>query len=261
MFRQLCNLIDKFLFPKRIVKGLSCNDGIWWFIPALVNALAGAAGAIGSGIGAAAGAIGSGIGSAAGAIGGAASSAIGGLGSLLGIGAEGAGTGLVGAGSQAGYAATLANMAGGAGLTAGTGTVAGSAAASASAIGSQAAGLGIGAKAVEGGLMKGIGSTLSKEMLGYDPEASMKENVSNMVVKQAEGSTNQKSQPPTVNIDNSYSGKAPNVVDSSKTPTGGDLQQLPPEVLMQVLQMMKQKQAQAQNTTAPIANNFPGGYY
>jgi len=266
MIKTIAKHIDKWLWPQRVAKGKSCNDGVWWFIPVIAKALSAVGGAIGSGIGSAAGAIGS-----------AATKAIGGLGSMLGMGGGGVTAGAPTAAQLSAYAANVAKQAAILGKGAGTGTLAGSIAASSPAIGSNIVGgaTGIASKTAQQGLMMGLGKALLKEGVGLDTEASMKENVSNMAVKQMEGAMTAKKnqQPAPVSYDNSISMQAPNfleplIADSSVDTSGGGgagsslfkdnkgqgKGTLPPEKMMMLIKMLKQQEAAGM--TRPI-----GGYY
>lgn len=281
MFKDLCNVINKFFFPSRFARGLSCNDGFWWFIPAIANAIgsvaAGAAGAIGS----AAGAIGSGIGSLLGigsgaAAAGTAGSAIGGVagGSTIAalpsaatvLGSAGVGAG-VGAAAPIGSLAA-AQAAGTGALLSGAGGAAGAGAlapglSAAIAPGATAGALAnaglpvVGASVAKEGLVEGVAGLLSKELLGFDPKAGLKENAGNMAVKQAEGAMAKKTAPTPVNIDNSVSMQSPQTTDSAPAKkTGKDQQSLSPEQMMQLVQIMRRQQAQG--GSRPIAS---GRYY
>jgi hypothetical protein len=147
----------------------------------------------------------------------------------------------------------------------GTGTVAGSVAASAPAIGSGIVGgaTGLAQSAASEGLMKGLGSSLLKTGTGFDTEAPMKENVSNMAVKQMEGAMNQKEQPAPVTYDNSIAMQSPKTVDAGAAQKIGGQESLPPEVMMQLIKMMQRQKAQSGGTSRPLAgaDQFPGGYY
>lgn len=226
MLRKFCNFINQLLFPSRVAKGLPCNDGLWWFIPAIMQALASA----GSAIGAGAGAIGSAVGGAASAIG----SGIGGLfggGSAGGLGS--AATASINAAAPVGTMTAATPIASGLTTAGGVTTASG--------------GTTLGEAIASKGLMSGITKAAKDQLL------PMGEDIAKEKMK------GQQEAP--VSIDNSISMQAPKTGESSKAPTTGGAQSIPPEMLMQLMQMMKQKQAQAQGTTAPIANNFPGGYY
>jgi hypothetical protein len=118
-----------------------------------------------------------------------------------------------------------------------------------------------GAKAQLWNSIKDIGGLASKEMLGFDPKASLKENAGNMLVKQIEGSMGKKGESPmNVSLDNSYSGQAPNIQPSSPaSSTKSGKGTISPEMMMQIIAMMQKQKARG--GTAPIADNFPGGFY
>jgi len=269
---RLFKLIDKLLWPKRVAQGKPCNQGIWWWLAPIMQAL----GSIGSAVGGAASAIGSGIGSAAGAIG----EGIGSIGSALGLGGGSTAAGTAGSASTGaasmlgvGQAGGVGGLAGGsgAGLTSALSAPAVSSLASTAApiathggtaLATKLGAEGLGVTTAKSSLLKDVAGLAAGELLGIDPNASLKENVGNVAVKQVADAKNQKEQV-NVNIDNSFSGQAPTTQAAPAAgKQGGEKPSLSPEQMMQLVQMLKRQQAQGGSVPLGASpTKFPGGYY
>jgi len=113
--------------------------------------------------------------------------------------------------------------------------------------------------------LRGIAQTAVDELTPFgsilDPKKKLSEKIGDTavnMVKQQKEDSKKKEQP--VNIDNTISMTAPNIVSTPNASSMGNQQQpLSLEAMMQIVQMVKKNKAKG--STSPIASQFPGGFY